>query len=71
MTVPVCPGAAHLKGTPTLTLKACPLCSGSIEIFSTDRERTCPQCGFTVFNDTVSCRRWCRYAEKCFGEEAR
>ena len=67
---PVCPGAANIKGTPTLNLKTCPACGGAVEVFSTDRERACPECGFVVFNDIVSCRQWCRYAEKCLGENS-
>ena len=62
-----CPGAAHIKGTPTLEIKKCPICGENVELFSTDQECVCPQCGFVVYNDLVSCIRWCRYAEKCLG----
>ena len=25
--------------------------------------------GFTVYNDTLSCVQWCKYARKCVGDE--
>ena len=54
--------------TPTLTEKRCPRCGRAVEVFSTDTEVACENCGQTVFNDALSCVRWCRYAEKCVGE---
>jgi len=58
-----------MTGTPTLEIKKCPECGEGIEVFSTDRECTCPRCGFVVYNDLVSCLKWCRYAEQCLGEK--
>ena len=66
-----CPGAANIKGTPTLDVKTCPECGEAVEIFSTDKECPCPRCGFTIFSDLVSCLRWCKYAQKCLGGEDR
>jgi len=64
-----CPGAAAVKGTPTLKEKYCPDCGAIIEIFSTDVQIPCP-CGFIAYNDIISCVRWCAYARKCVGDEA-
>ena len=55
--------------TPTIFEKVCPQCGAPIEIFSTDTEVTCENCGFTVYNDTLSCVQWCKYARKCVGDE--
>ncbi len=63
-----CPGAANI-GTPTLSIKKCPECGKEVEVFSTDVEVMCSNCGFTVYNDLESCIQWCKYAEKCVGEE--
>ena len=63
-----CPGAVHLK-TPTLTLKKCPQCGEEIEIFSSDTSASCPGCGYVIYNDTLSCIQWCKYAKECVGEE--
>jgi len=63
-----CPGAATLR-TPTLTIKKCPECGEEIEVFSNDVSVTCSRCGFTVYNDALSCIQWCRYAKECVGEE--
>lgn len=49
--------------------KICPQCGGEIEIFSVDAEARCEKCGFTVYNDTMSCVQWCRHAKECVGEE--
>ena len=65
-----CPGAASLKGTPTLEIKTCPECGGEVEVFSIDVSVNCPGCGFTVYNDIVSCIQWCKYARECIGDEA-
>ena len=29
----------------------------------------CDKCGFVVYNDTLSCVQWCKYARKCVGDE--
>ena len=49
--------------------KTCPQCGAEIELFSTDTEMRCEHCGFTVYNDTLSCVQWCKYARKCVGDE--
>ncbi len=55
--------------TPTITEKKCPNCGHTIEVFSTDTEVVCDHCGFTVYNDALSCVQWCKYAKLCVGEE--
>ena len=64
-----CPGAANIRGTPTITEKICPDCGEIIEIFSVDRQSRCV-CGFTAYNDSQSCVRWCKHARECVGDEA-
>ena len=64
-----CPGAANLSGTPTLKVKECPECGIEVELFSTDVSRTCPKCGFIVYNDVTSCIKWCKLARECVGDE--
>lgn len=55
--------------TPTITEKRCPRCGNLLEIFSTDTEVTCEVCGFTAYNDALSCVQWCKYARQCVGDE--
>jgi len=55
--------------TPTIIEKTCPNCGELIEMFSIDTEMRCEHCGFTAYNDTLSCVQWCQYAKKCEGEE--
>ena len=50
--------------------KACPQCGHEIEIFTVDTEAVCENCGFVIYNDTLSCVQWCKYARKCFSDEA-
>ena len=50
--------------------KACPQCGHEIEIFTVDTEAVCENCGFVIYNDTLSCVQWCKYARNCFGDEA-
>lgn len=64
-----CPGAASLRGTPTLTIKACPQCGADVELFSIDFKVACDNCGFVVYSSLQSCVQWCRFAEACVGEE--
>lgn len=64
-----CPGAANITGTPTLKLKECPQCGSDIEIFSNELQTECRNCGFTAFNNIISCIKWCAYAKECVGEE--
>ena len=63
-----CPGAAHIR-TPTIKIKKCPECGEEVEIFSDEMRVKCSNCGFIVYNDLQSCMQWCKYAEKCVGEE--
>ena len=64
-----CPGAGNIKGTPTLDVKKCPECGADIELFSTDVKQPCPHCGFTAYNDLISCIKWCAHARECVGDE--
>jgi NADH pyrophosphatase NudC (nudix superfamily) len=64
-----CPGAEHLRGTPTLKIKICPQCGSEIEIFSTDLQVPCDTCGFIAYNDIQGCIRWCAHAKECVGDE--
>ncbi len=50
--------------------KTCPQCGAEIEIFSVDTQAVCENCGFVIYNDTLTCVQWCKYARKCFGDEA-
>lgn len=63
-----CPGVADLR-TPTLSIKPCPQCGEEVEIFSNDQKVTCSSCGFVIYNDTISCIKWCKYAKECVGED--
>lgn len=63
-----CPGAANIK-TPTLKIRRCPECGDEIEVFSNDFSAKCKGCGFTIYEDIDSCIKWCKYANKCVGEE--
>ncbi len=64
-----CPGAANLRGTPTLAIKKCPRCGEEVEVFSNDVSVKCSRCGFEVYNDIMSCVQWCRHAKECVGTE--
>ncbi len=64
-----CPGAAAIKGTPTLAVKTCPRCGAEIELFSTDIKQECSCCGFVAYQELISCIKWCAYARECVGEE--
>ena len=55
--------------TPEILEKICPRCDHEIEMFSTDTEVACENCGFIAYNDTLSCVQWCKYARQCVGEE--
>jgi hypothetical protein len=63
-----CPGADNIR-TPTLETKICPVCGGDIDLFSIDMQGVCEKCGFTAFNDTKTCVKWCKYARECVGDE--
>ncbi|MCL2664183.1 MAG: hypothetical protein FWE82_01080 [Defluviitaleaceae bacterium] len=64
-----CPGAANIKGTPSLKEKSCPVCGAVIEIFSSETQAEC-ECGFVAYNEEQGCIRWCRFARDCIGGEA-
>ena len=49
--------------------KKCPRCGHEIEIFSTDVQAVCENCGYVIYNDTLSCVQWCKYAKQCVGEK--
>ena len=55
--------------TPTSPEKIGPNCGDPVELFSTDTQVACDKCGFVVYNDTLSCVQWCKYARKCVGDE--
>ena len=63
-----CPGANVIR-TPKLKEKKCPECGGPVEIFSTDLQVRCPNCGYTIFDNIQSCITWCKYARECVGDE--
>ncbi|KUG20117.1 hypothetical protein ASZ90_010150 [hydrocarbon metagenome] len=63
-----CPGAEGLR-RPTILLRTCPQCGAEIEIFSDEASAACSDCGFVIYNDTLSCITWCRYARECLGDE--
>lgn len=54
--------------TPTIIEKVCPQCGQLVELFSIDAQMACENCGFIVYNDTLSCVQWCQYARKCVGD---
>ena len=59
------------QGKPQIQIfeKKCPNCGAEIEIFSVDTEAVCENCGFKIYNDTLNCVQWCKYAKLCVGEE--
>ena len=59
------------QGKPQLQVfeKTCPNCGAEIEIFSVDTEATCEKCGFSIYNDTLNCVQWCKYARQCVGDK--
>ena len=63
-----CPGTKTIL-MPTIKIKKCPECGEEVEVISTDLQTKCPGCGFTIYNDTMSCIEWCEYAKECVGEE--
>jgi len=62
-----CPGAEKLR-RPSIIIKICPECGEEVELFTTDAKMEC-ECGFTVYNDAMSCVQWCKYARECVGDE--
>lgn len=69
MDIKSCPGAANIKGTPTLEEKVCPVCGSVIELFSNEMSTRCG-CGFVAYNEIQSCVSWCNFARECVGEDA-
>ncbi len=63
-------GCSGHDPTPTLEIRTCPQCGAEVEVFSTDASVKCDNCGFEVFNNKVSCVKWCKYARLCMGEDA-
>lgn len=59
------------QGKPQVRIleKTCPRCGAEIEMFTIDTQMACENCGFVVYNDTLSCVQWCKYARKCVGDE--
>ncbi len=59
------------QGKPQTSIeeKRCPQCGNLIEIFSVDTQVACDKCGFVIYNDTLNCVQWCKYARKCVGDE--
>ena len=53
----------------TIQDKICPRCGQEVEIFSVDTQAVCENCGYVIYNDTLSCVQWCRYAKQGVGEE--
>ncbi len=53
----------------TIEDKICPQCGHEVEIFSVDTEAVCENCGCVIYNDTLSCVQWCKYAKQCVGEQ--
>ena len=58
-------GCQEKPRTPTIIEKVCPQCGQLVELFSIDTQMACENCGFIVYNDTLSCVQWCQYARKC------
>ena len=56
--------------TPTLEEVTCPQCGEIVELFSTDPSAICENCGFTIYNNSLSCVQWCEHARECVGDEA-
>ena len=61
-------GCQEKPRTPTIIEKVCPHSGQLVELFSIDTQMACENCGFIVYNDTLSCVQWCQYARKCVGD---
>ena len=59
------------QGKPQIKImeRICPQCGHEVEIFSIDTQVACENCGFVIYNDTLTCVQWCKYARKCMGDE--
>jgi len=63
-----CPGGElrHL----TVEDVPCQACGASVEMFSDEQKRICPQCGERVTrNAAPACAAWCGAARQCLGAE--
>ena len=60
-----CQGKLQIK----IMERTCPQCGHEVEIFSIDTQVACENCGFVIYNDTLTCVQWCKYARKCMGDE--
>ncbi len=48
----------------------CPSCGASVELFSDEQRRKCPECGTRVERKTTpACASWCAAAKQCLGPE--
>ena len=58
------------QGKPQVEImdKICPRCGHEVEIFSIDTQAECEHCGFVIYNDTLNCVQWCKYARECVGD---
>ena len=59
------------QGKPQIKImeRICPQCGHEVEIFSIDTQVACENCGFVIYNDTLTCVQGCKYARKCMGDE--
>ena len=59
------------QGKPQIKImeRTCPQCGHEVEIFSVDTQVACENCGFVIYNDTLTCVQWCKYARQCMGDE--
>ena len=59
------------QGKPQIKImeRTCPQCGHEVEIFSVDTQVACENCGFVIYNDTLTCVQWCKYARQCVGDE--
>ena len=59
------------QGKPQIKImeRTCPQCGHEVEIFSIDTQVACENCGFVIYNDTLTCVQWCKYARQCMGDE--
>ena len=64
-----CQGAEKTAYPTTWEERKCPQCGHMIEIFSCDAQMACENCGFVIYNDKLSCVKWCAKAKECVGEE--
>ena len=58
------------QGKPKVELltKKCPGCGAETEMLSTDTRVVCEKCGHSIYNDTLSCVKWCEHARECVGD---